>query len=237
MAKQFQVDTDGTLLTSLVAYYKLEDANDYFGSQNLTATSITFSAAKIDNGAVFNATSDRLQDASGLLVDLSGNASISFWAKFSVAPTSGQSRRLLDWREITGTARYLLLNYVNTAGVLGLNLDLSGGSASYNVDLGTTNPHHFILTYASGGAFELYLDNVLVATGTRGTGTSGDNFTLGNATDASIAINGWIDEVAVHSKVYSAQERADLYNGGSGQTMVDVVASGAPRLPLLGVGS
>ena len=50
MAKHFQVDSGGTLLTNLISYYKLDDVNDYYASNNLTNNNtVTFVTGKIDN--------------------------------------------------------------------------------------------------------------------------------------------------------------------------------------------
>src|SRR3990167_3161285 len=47
----WQFDTDGTLNTSLLAYYKLEDNTDALGVKNLTeAGSPTYVSGKVNNG-------------------------------------------------------------------------------------------------------------------------------------------------------------------------------------------
>ena len=46
--KKFTIDTNRTLTTNLVAYYKLEDVNDFWGSYNLTNyNSVQFNAGKV----------------------------------------------------------------------------------------------------------------------------------------------------------------------------------------------
>jgi len=61
MAKIFQVDTDGTLNTSLLSYYKLEDAKDYYGSNDLSAAgTVTYVSGKVNNAASLPGTDDYL---------------------------------------------------------------------------------------------------------------------------------------------------------------------------------
>jgi hypothetical protein len=90
MAKQFQVDTGGTLTTSLLSYFKLEAATDYYGSNDLTNhNSVTFPAGKVNNGANFLAASSQWLSKSGNLGIDGGACSFSFWVKVASAPSSG----------------------------------------------------------------------------------------------------------------------------------------------------
>src|SRR3990167_4633296 len=60
-AKSFQVDSGSTLTTSLVSYYKLEDATDFYGSNNLTAAgNASFVAGNVNNAVSLDGTDDYL---------------------------------------------------------------------------------------------------------------------------------------------------------------------------------
>lgn len=202
--------------SSLVGYYRAENANDSKGSNNLTNNGTTpFNSAKFNNGFDFGASnsSKYMSIASGLGVDLSGAYSVSFWFKCATEPTSGTFPRLIDWRSTTGTTRYAIINYSNPSGTKQLDVDISGGTGSYSVTLGTSDFHNIILTCSAGGSAKLYLDNVQVATATRSTSTSTNNLAIGAAVGGSLFSSGIIDDVAFFSKELSASEVNSIYTG------------------------
>src|SRR5664280_2692195 len=85
MAKHFQVDTGGTLLTSLLSYFRMEgDSTDYWGSNNGTDTAITYNSGngKVNQGAGFNGSTSKIT-MSGCPITGSGNFSIFVWVKTS----------------------------------------------------------------------------------------------------------------------------------------------------------
>ena len=68
MAKHFQVDSGGTLLTNLISYYKLDDVNDYYASNNLTNNNtVTFVTGKIGNAGDFEVDSTQYLSNTGNL--------------------------------------------------------------------------------------------------------------------------------------------------------------------------
>jgi hypothetical protein len=86
--KGFQVDSLGTLTTNLVSYYKLEDATDFYGSNNLTNNnSVAFDAGKVNNAADFASSSSYLS----LGAHLSGStSSISTFGWVYLSSTSSK---------------------------------------------------------------------------------------------------------------------------------------------------
>lgn len=248
MAKQFQIDTAGTLLTSLVAYYKTADATDFFGSNNLTNSGgVTFPATgKIANEANFGTALDRyLGDLSNNLGWGGGAVSISMWVNITTAPSSGGAYQTLFFVGTTSTQNNVEVRYQNPSGTLQLRAIREGGTRNdiiVNNTLTTATYFHVMFVY-NGTTTELFVNNVSQGTGSNsGSGSDANNknsFSLGEETYAqtpqSVKIKGRLCEIAVHLKAYSSQERSDLYNGGAGQTMIDVVVTNRGHLALMGV--
>src|SRR3990167_7184819 len=92
MAKVFQVDTGGTLTTNLTNYFKLEDESDFWDTNTLTnGNSVTFTSAKVNNGANFGSTNTNKYLHNGDANDIGGgNNSISLWVKLLAEIGAGE---------------------------------------------------------------------------------------------------------------------------------------------------
>jgi len=230
MAKVFQVDTGGTLTTSLVSYYKLEDVNDFFASNNLTNNnSVAFNTGKVSNAADMGAsnTTKYLNIASDLGIT-NGNCSISCWVNVTTAPASGTQGTIVAKND-GGTFIMYNLYYQNDAGTLRVSADrLRGGVADDEVKVAHTLTigtwFHLVLTY-DGTNIELWIDGVSKGTAAasgNGSNYIADTFNIGNRLYNGVLatyLSGLVDEVGIWSKKLSNTEVADLYNAGSGQTM------------------
>ena len=222
--KQFQVDTGNTLTTSLVSYYKLEDANDFWSTNNLTNfNSVTFVTGKVNNAASFNGTTNYLQLASPLSTAID-NISIFFWVNIPTASEKG----------------IFFHNGLDSAGTVdGYSLGVGSGDADtlgnhliglvdqvawmdFGTNIGTG--WHFVGMIRNAGTWTGYIDNAAAATTfTTVPITPSGNFQIGVDSPANSFSRYWkdkIDEFGFWTKVLSSQERTDLYNGGAGQTMI-----------------
>lgn len=233
MAKHFQVDTGNTLTTGLISYYKEEDANDYYASNNLTAVGGTsYVAAKINNGASFDGSGDYQKGGDVMDFDQGDSWSISCWVKRNETGASGGLVTKYDDVNDKGWAVYF--NSGNGIRVF-MNSSATNGyqRVTNNTFTDTTSYHHVVATYnGSTKAQTIWYDgdsktltdertNLSAAT------TNAIEFNIGAFNNGSFAdINAIIDEVGVWGKVLSSTEIADLYNSGNGQTMVDTVTSG-----------
>jgi hypothetical protein len=102
------------LLTNLISRWKLDgNSNDSIGSNNGTDTAITYSQAKINDGAVFNGTTSKI-DISSVPVNYGTAYSFSFFIltkNDGTGPSGGLGGIFMD----EGTF-YGILNYSNLAG-------------------------------------------------------------------------------------------------------------------------
>jgi hypothetical protein len=227
MAKVFQVDTGGTLTTGLVAYYKEEDATDFWGTNNGTDVgSPTYTSGKINSALTLDGT--QYQTVPNGVVNWTGNFSIAFWFKRN----SGTQFQLIG-SQIGGTQGFTIDYGVNGgAGNLSFTT-LARANANY-AWTPDSNWHFIVATYSTTAGLKLYLDNSLVATnGTLGIGNTG--IAIGHGTRYNLndfKLNGQLDEIGYWSKVLSTQEISDLYNNGNGQTMIEQVVNTRRRLLL-----
>lgn len=232
MAKVFQVDTGGTLTTNLVAYWKLEDVNDFYASYNLTNTGSTpFNAAKVNNGADFGTSNSTkwLRVANNLGIT-GGNISIALWVKLNTEIGSG-IYTFLEQNSNTNQNSYAI-QYEYNGGTRRIQFQRkNSGSAgtvtdSYNFTMGTTTWYHLVLTY-DGTNLRGYKDGTLITgpTAASGTGSGGRTDNVSIATENNdLQISSSIqDETGIWSKALSTTEITDLYNGGAGQTMDDIL--------------
>ena len=115
---KFNVDASCTLDDGLLAYYQLEDANDFFNSYHLTASgTVGFVTGKIANAA--NVTSSgQLKRADATTID---GSSMSFagWVKINTAPAITEDDLLFSQSAPTSGVSYAV-QYQNDVTVLKL---------------------------------------------------------------------------------------------------------------------
>ena len=227
MAKFFEKDTSGTLLTSLVSYWKLDSSEaDFYGSQNWTNNgSVGYTTGKIGNAVNLVADNTKYLSRTTPVSTATTDWSVSLWVN------------LPDTSEIG----FFFANGVNTdlsagysIGVGGATISAAGNRLFFSLgnvvdkDSGTnigTGWHHLILLRNnSDGIVRAYIDgSQTVNTHTATIVAPNGNSTIGgNFSGYSALLNAVVDEVGIWDKALSAQEISDLYNGGSGQTMVDI---------------
>lgn len=227
MAKHFQVDTGGTLTTNLVSYYKLEDANDFYASNNLTNTSTTFSSGKVNNAATFNGSTSKLVLSSVLSAN---TTSISMGGWIYLPDASVSAIFLQNGNHSAGTNGIFFGINNNDGGFTSGNtiFFLYAGVVWRHFGAAGTGWVHLMATIAADKTLTVYKNNVAVgSTYTDTMTTPTNNFSIGYGLDPNgptsyYADNGvQVDEVFFHEKVISSTERGDLYNSGDGQTMIE----------------
>lgn len=234
--KHFQIDTNGTLLTGLVSYYKLDDVNDFYGTNHLTNNNVvTFEAGVSDNCAKFNGINQSLS-CSNVLSAETINISMAMWVYI---PSSSEKGCFMhNGKDSASTANGYSLGVGNT------DFDSNGNNLiclldqlawlNFNETIGTG--WHWILMTRDATTWRGYVDNVVSATTfTTNPIPPTTNFKIGVDTPAGSLPRYWkdkIDEFGFWAKVLSTQERADLYNAGAGQTMAasdEVIATWSYR--------
>lgn len=237
MPKQFQKDVGKTLTTGILLYCKFDEpsgnALDYWGTKDLVQTgTISSQTGKIGGarGAFPTDNTNYFQNTNVLTVNQSITISASFWI-YKTAAASSQAIVSLGGG-VTGTFEHRVLfdstDHLQYA-VISQNVATNGLITATDV-IATSTWAHVMITYdGSTRTMELFVNNVskgtVVATSSTYTDSSsvmigGSYYNIGGNTKLTSAPNVYIEEFAYHNKVYVTQERTDLYNGGSGQTMV-----------------
>lgn len=239
MAKVFQVDTGGTLTTSLVSYFKLEDATDFFGPNNLTNNgSCTFTTGKVGNA-----------------LNLTSNGSSQYLSIGSPLSVNTTNITMACWVNLPDTSRHgCFMHNGSTTGGNGYSIGVGNGDFSTNgntlmllidsvafvsstISIGTG--WHLVGVSRNATTWKFWLDGAQVGTtSTTSPGTPAGAFFMGNDYNGTDRFfNNLIDEAGFWNKELSTTEWSNLYNGGSGQTMIN--SSGGlvtHNLSLLGVG-
>lgn len=225
MAAQELINTPLYTDGNIVAYYQMENANATLGGQNLTTNgTVTYTAAKFNNGANFSAFNNlnALDVASNLGIS-SGATTISLWVKVLNEPTANQSYRLVNLRTTSGGTNYIdwQIRYDSDASNnKTLYFDRSKPGIAdqgpiYSVTLGTSAFHHIAFTY-DGTNIHGYLDgtDVTGASAASGVGNGGaDHLYVAAAGIITFPASVIIDDLAFFTRALSATEVSNLYNG------------------------
>ena len=229
MAKVFEVDTDETLLTALQAYYACEDVNDSsVNGRNLVARgNASFVAGKVNNAVDVDGTDDYLDGGDILDFDNNQSWSVSCW--FNLATISRSSGLVTKYDDTNDKGWGVYVSSDNRIRVF-MNSSASNGfqRRTTSVVVSVSTWYHLVVTYnGATGAQQIFINNSNQALTSELTNLSAStltaiSFNLGSFNDGHFAdADGLIDEVGIWSKVLSAQEITDLYNGGDGQTMIE----------------
>jgi hypothetical protein len=226
----FQVDTGGALLNGLEYYAREEtDSNDMsvHGRSATLTGSPTWgpTSGKVNNGIALTANTNGVQ-LNGLPTWTDANSwSFGFWYNVPAIPTSEQSYLSVQQggagqfgvslrQESNGKLRYILIkrSILTLADCFGATV-LTPGAWYY-----------VVVTYAGNGSqLTAYVNNSQDCTATESGTASASNGNVGinlEVDNSLVDLDFKLDEFGIWSKVLDSQERTDLYNGGSGQTMV-----------------
>lgn len=215
----FQINTDGTLTNSLVAYYKLEDSTDIWAWNNATSTTgMTYTSGKVNNAGTFDGSTSNIQVPWSLFPNATNEFTIGFWLKLNQTATN---------QMFFGGARWSkwVLGYIAWGNLVFSKpwiVDLSTGYTWW-----TSTWNYFIFEASQANGMRIFMNNTVIASNANMTNfvTTWDPFTIGNyMNNGSIAsswtVDGQIDEMGIWSQQLSAQDKLDLYNLGNWQTMV-----------------
>jgi len=210
-----------TLTDNLVTYWTLDEASgvreDSVGPNDLTDNNTVGSATGVNNlAASFVAANSEYLSLAGPIPAAEQDFSISAWIK----PTSATLRVIFNsahggggggaghWQAYRSNGNKLVLGADGSGDV--------GGTATID---GTSWVSVILVYTTSDKTLKSYVNSILDATAV-GTGggvyTATDTFRIGAQTSGSFPYDGLMDEIGLWSRVLTAQERTDLYNGGAG---------------------
>ena len=229
----FQVDTGGTLTDGLIAYWKLDETggtrDDQKGPNDLLDNNtVTQAVGKQGNAAQFtaaNAESLSIADNADLStgdIDFTLAAWIYFDNKadgWGAASKGGLGAGNSEWE----------FQYNLGADRIQFTISVNGTAVAKSVNanaLGSPAPAtwYFVVMWHDASANTI---NIQVNGGTVDSTATGGNAPIDRAgafriglVDGASYWNGRLDEVPFWKRVLTAQERADLYNAGAGNTYV-----------------
>lgn len=202
-----QVQSTNALLTDLVAFWKLSNANDSSGNgRTLTPTNITYDTGKIGNAAVFN-----------------GSAYLST----TELPSLASSMTLTLWFKITGVddEDYLVgCGDADGAFLVTSSLgDIKGrATGTGEISAGGSNAQdgnwHFAALRRTGTTAKIWIDTTSnSASGTYSAIATPSPFVIGANWNAEyLLLNGNVDAVGLWSRALSDAEIAQMYASGAG---------------------
>jgi hypothetical protein len=208
--------SSSSLLTGLVSYWKLDEASgtrfDTVSSNNLSDNGGVGSAiGKIGNAAEFDTTNYLSTNT----VLSSGPFTVSCWiyADTVTQPAGGIVNRYSNSVPADRTWTTYVANDDIVFGVLPTSLTVS------NV-VSAATWHLFIFWYDDvAQEIGIQFDTTIQTTPqTTGYPVTNVDFTVGARSGGNTEFDGRIDEVGIWSRVLTAAERTQLYNGGSGIT-------------------
>jgi Concanavalin A-like lectin/glucanases superfamily len=206
------------LTTNLVGYWKLDEssgnATDSSGnSHTLTNNNtVTYAAGKINNGAVFNGTTNFLSLANGSSLVQGGAMTIAGWAKFTTVGSTWGFRNdsNCDFYLNPFSSTQAEVRYRNSAGTAFTFTSTSTYDTTFR---------HYAITW-DGTTAILYVNgasnNSVAGGGNTFFTSTTTTFTIGKNEGSGGFMNGSTDEVGLWSRALSSAEISSLYNSGAG---------------------
>jgi len=221
------VDTGAGLLDSLKAYWAMEDANDSYGSNNLTNLAVSFVAGKVNNAGSFDpASNSRMTLADNADISMPNtDFTIALWVKANTLSTLFMG--IFNKSGTSGSREYSVYFYQSSTPPNTFNFDLSSNGTAYvSLTNGMSvliNTWYFIVAWYDLSESTMYIqvDNgtVYSAAQTGGAIDGVQDLILGrHVGSASFEWDGLMDEIGLWKRTLTAGERTYLYNNGSGRT-------------------
>ncbi len=217
------VGTRPSLLTSLIAYWKLEDTAEALGTYTLTNNGATFAAGKLGNAATLAAASSQyLTRAHASALSPTGDLTLSAWVKFS---TLGANRPVVFKALDLVTASSTEYGIYYSSGANRIRFWFRSGAAAANINadnLGapSTGVWYHVLCRISGTTASVVVNGGTANTGTanspRSTTTQDLYFGRVLVAGTPAYLDGQIDAVGLWGRAVTDDEAALLYGSGSG---------------------
>jgi hypothetical protein len=213
------------LVSDLAAYYKLDDASDASGGNNLTPSNgPTFGAGKIGNAAYFDAATDQAlaaPDSAALSMGAEQSFSAFGWVWLSSESASNMPIVVKGTLAGNSTDEYAL--YYNVASHRFKFFVVNGGSLTVVTATSagdpTLNAWNFVYAEhnATANTISIQINNGTVdsASHTAGVLDGSGALTLGSLGGTN-SLDGRLDEVGIARRVLTTSERTLLYNSGAG---------------------
>lgn len=211
-----------------VSYWKLDEssgnATDIVSGYNGTNTGVTYGTGKINNGAIFDASSDVLNCGSATNVRTCTNCTYAAWINTSTTVTGD----MVHYQGGDGkTFRFTV--YAASTSNIQLQMDYFNGTTDFysrsNITSiqGTGWRHVVGVVDDTNNVVSLYIDGAEVsAYAVKQTGdfsvvapTAGTLY-IGQTGSNGMPFVGTIDEVGIWSSALTAAQISELYNGGNG---------------------
>jgi hypothetical protein len=204
---------------TLIAHYKLSDANDSSGNgRNGAATDVSYVAGKLGQAASFNGTTSIINCGSEFIgtsaLTIAAWIFLNGWGEGTAGSESG---RILD------NGKTLLWVQHNT------------GDLRFSRDGGTTPPQsantislsswiHVAVTSTASGTTNFYVNGFLSGTANQAAGTPAagtTNVCLGNRLATDRAFNGLLDDVRIYNEILPDWKIQAIFNFGKGSDLCE----------------
>lgn len=209
-------------VTTPLSYWKLDEssgnATDSIGSLSAVNTSVTYSAGKINNGAVYNGSAFHTISDNAAIKPAS-DISISLWVNIT---STSSYQMLLAKGENAGDTRSYEIRCFGTTTQIEVQMRTGGGSYIQfrsTIAIGTGTWTHIVIT-RTGATNKIYINgtsDTLAANTTQTTSIdySTDALWFGQR-NGGLRFNGKLDEIGIWNVALTSTEVTTLYNGGTG---------------------
>ncbi len=232
----FLVDNAGTLTTSLISYWKLDETSgtriDSKGSNNMTVTNgVSYAGGKMGNAGVFTEAAGAEDRASQTYLQVADNASISAGdTNFTFGGWVYMGAKSHDMSIVakgdSGAANEFNLKYNSSSDRF--EFWVHNGSAltsilASNFGAPSINTWYYVVAWhdATNNQLGIQINNGTANTSSYSNGVQDNTsrFLIGTWQDTpNQEWVGRIDELGFWRKILSTQEKTDLYNSGGGNT-------------------
>ena len=222
--------------TNLAAYWKFDESSGAAGDSTANGNTLTnnntatFTTGKINNGtSLIRANHQYFTRADDASLSVTGSLTLAGWVKFNSLPSTNILYKLFSKSDGTASGESYHFSLYNNAGTLQLYGQVRANSTTYSFIGRTWTPatstwYHVAFVFDAGAKTgTLYVNGSQLSTSTTGmVGSIQDTNATFYLGDSSIGANenddGMIDEAGVWSRALSANEIAQIYNAGSGET-------------------
>jgi len=208
-------ETSGNPANHATSANGFSDGNGINGTNGSTGATQNITG-KFDKCFEFSGGNNEQVDMGNTILSGTTDFTLSGWINSSIT----SSGTYVIFNSYLGSATAGIQLYVNGSGNI-IYWTSTGSITTSTATSGSNNSWDHVVVTKEGTSVKIYLNGAVDVSGTINHSITGGNFSIGGRSDGLYCFKGKIDEASVWTRALSASEVSELYNSGTGKTLLE----------------
>ena len=208
-------ETSGNPANHATTANGFSDGNGINGTNGSTGATQNITG-KFDKCFEFSGGNNEQVDMGNTILSGTTDFTLSGWINSSIT----SSGTYVIFNSYLGSATAGIQLYVNGSGNI-IYWTSTGSITTSTATSGSNNSWDHVVVTKEGTSVKIYLNGAVDVSGTINHSITGGNLSIGGRSDGLYCFKGKIDESSIWTRALSASEISELYNSGTGKTLLE----------------